>query len=97
MKRIALGLALVLFAGSAAAKEKVRWVNDWVAGGDKATVYLGRAEGLFAAEGLEVDDQVRPRIADAVTKLGHRGRPTWDGRPRRSAAGGAEAACRSRR
>ena len=68
MKRIALGLALVLFAGSAAAKEKVRWVNDWVAGGDKAIVYVGVHKGFFEAEGLEVEIMSGRGSADAVTK-----------------------------
>ena len=62
-------MALVLLAGSAAAKEKVRWVNDWLPGGDKAIVYVGVNQGFFDAEGLEVTIMSGRGSADAMTKI----------------------------
>jgi hypothetical protein len=47
----------------------VKWVNDWLPGGDKAVVYVGVHAGLFAAEGLDVEILSGRGSADAITKV----------------------------
>jgi NitT/TauT family transport system substrate-binding protein len=56
-------------AGEAVAREKVKWVNDWIPTGDKAVVYIGVHSGIFAAEGLDVEITSGRGSADAVTKI----------------------------
>ena len=48
---------------------KVRWLNDWLPAGDKAAIYLGVEQGLFAAEGIEVEIASARGGSDVVTKL----------------------------
>lgn len=58
-----------LFTQSALAADKVRWLNDWLPAGDKAAIYLGVEQGLFAAEGIEVEISSARGGSDVVTKL----------------------------
>ncbi len=58
-----------LFSQSALAADKVRWLNDWLPAGDKAAIYLGVEQGLFAAEGIEVEIASARGGSDVVTKL----------------------------
>src|SRR6266436_581326 len=60
---------LFVLTNSASAVEKVKWVNDWLPGGDKAVVYVGVHAGLFAAEGLDVEILSGRGSADAITKV----------------------------
>src|SRR5258708_34027774 len=60
---------LFVLTNSASAAEKVKWVNDWLPGGDKAVVYVGVHAGLFAAEGLDVEILSGRGSADAITKV----------------------------
>ncbi len=60
---------LALFSQSALAADKVRWLNDWLPAGDKAAIYLGVEQGLFAAEGIEVEIASARGGSDVVTKL----------------------------
>ena len=68
--RTLLASALLgLFSQSALAADKVRWLNDWLPAGDKAAIYLGVEQGLFAAEGIEVEIASARGGSDVVTKL----------------------------
>jgi NitT/TauT family transport system substrate-binding protein len=58
-----------LFSQAALAADKVRWLNDWLPAGDKAAIYLGVEQGLFAAEGIEVEIASARGGSDVVTKL----------------------------
>jgi len=69
LKHSALALGLLSIAGSAAAAEKIRWLNDWLPAGDKAVIYLGVEKGLFAAEDIEVEIASGRGGSDVVTKL----------------------------
>ena len=60
---------LALFSQSALAADKVRWLNDWLPAGDKAAIYLGVEQGLFAAEGIDVEIASARGGSDVVTKL----------------------------
>ncbi|GAB6389280.1 ABC transporter substrate-binding protein [Stutzerimonas marianensis] len=60
---------LALLSQSALAADKVRWLNDWLPAGDKAAIYLGVEQGLFAAEGIEVEIASARGGSDVVTKL----------------------------
>lgn len=69
-KKTLLASALVALCSNAAlAADKVRWLNDWLPAGDKAVIYLGVQEGLFAAEDIEVEISSARGGADVVTKL----------------------------
>ena len=69
-KKTLLASALfALFSQSALAADKVRWLNDWLPAGDKAAIYLGVEQGLFAAEGIEVEIASARGGSDVVTKL----------------------------
>ena len=52
---LAVALALLAFAGSAEAAEKVSFILNWVAGGDHAPYYYAKAKGWYADAGLDVD------------------------------------------
>ena len=67
--RTLLASVLALFSQSALAADKVRWLNDWLPAGDKAAIYLGVEQGLFAAEGIEVEIASARGGSDVVTKL----------------------------
>jgi len=60
---------LALLSQSSYAADKVRWLNDWLPAGDKAAIYLGVEQGLFAAEGIEVEIASARGGSDVVTKL----------------------------
>jgi NitT/TauT family transport system substrate-binding protein len=66
-----LAVASIILASSMPAKaiEKVTFQLDWLPAGDKAAVYVAKAKGLFAAEGLEVTLQSGRGSSDVVTKL----------------------------
>jgi len=69
-KKTLLASALfALFSQTALAADKVRWLNDWLPAGDKAAIYLGVEQGLFAAEGIEVEIASARGGSDVVTKL----------------------------
>ncbi|MBA1278259.1 ABC transporter substrate-binding protein [Stutzerimonas stutzeri] len=68
-KTLIVSTLLALFSQSALAADKVRWLNDWLPAGDKAAIYLGVEQGLFAAEGIEVEISSARGGSDVVTKL----------------------------
>jgi len=68
-KTLIASALLALFSQSALAADKVRWLNDWLPAGDKAAIYLGVEQGLFAAEGIEVEIASARGGSDVVTKL----------------------------
>jgi len=68
-KTLIASTLLALFSQTALAADKVRWLNDWLPAGDKATIYLGVEQGLFAAEGIEVEIASARGGNDVVTKL----------------------------
>jgi len=68
-KTLLASALLALFSQSALAADKVRWLNDWLPAGDKAAIYLGVEQGLFAAEGIEVEIASARGGSDVVTKL----------------------------
>ncbi len=68
LRALAIVVTAVL-AQTAAAQEKILYLNDWLPAGDKAPVYIAAAKGLFAAEGLEVTIQSGRGSSDVVTKL----------------------------
>ncbi|MHB0819236.1 ABC transporter substrate-binding protein [Stutzerimonas stutzeri] len=68
-KTLIASTLLALFSQSALAADKVRWLNDWLPAGDKAAIYLGVEQGLFAAEGIEVEIASARGGSDVVTKL----------------------------
>ena len=51
-KTLLASALLALFSQAALAADKERWLNDWLPAGDKAAIYLGVEQGLFAAEGI---------------------------------------------
>lgn len=63
---------LALFSQAALAADQVRWLNDWLPAGDKAVIYLGVEQGLFAAEDIEVNIGTARGGSDVVTKLATR-------------------------
>lgn len=68
-KTLLASFLLALFSQTALAADKVRWLNDWLPAGDKAAIYLGVEQGLFAAEGIEVEIASARGGSDVVTKL----------------------------
>lgn len=68
-KTLLASALFALFSQSALAADKVRWLNDWLPAGDKAAIYLGVEQGLFAAEGIEVEIASARGGSDVVTKL----------------------------
>ncbi|WP_278362343.1 ABC transporter substrate-binding protein [Stutzerimonas kunmingensis] len=68
-KTLVASALLALFSQTALAADKVRWLNDWLPAGDKAAIYLGVEQGLFAAEGIEVEIASARGGSDVVTKL----------------------------
>ncbi|EWC41769.1 ABC transporter substrate-binding protein [Stutzerimonas stutzeri] len=68
-KTLIASTLLALFSHSVLAADKVRWLNDWLPAGDKAAIYLGVEQGLFAAEGIEVEIASARGGSDVVTKL----------------------------
>lgn len=68
-KTLIASALLALFSQSVLAADKVRWLNDWLPAGDKAAIYLGVEQGLFAAEGIEVEIASARGGSDVVTKL----------------------------
>jgi len=68
-KTLLASALLALFSQTALAADKVRWLNDWLPAGDKAAIYLGVEQGLFAAEGIEVEIASARGGSDVVTKL----------------------------
>ena len=68
-KTLLASALLALFSQSALAADKVRWLNDWLPAGDKAAIYLGVEQGLFAAEGIDVEIASARGGSDVVTKL----------------------------
>lgn len=67
-----LAVASIVLATSvsAFAADKVTFQLDWLPAGDKAPVYVAKAKGLFAAEGLDVTIVSGRGSSDVVTKLG---------------------------
>ncbi|WP_313054710.1 ABC transporter substrate-binding protein [Pseudomonas lopnurensis] len=68
-KTLIASALLALCSNAALAADKVRWLNDWLPAGDKAAIYLGVEQGLFAAEGIEVEIASARGGNDVVTKL----------------------------
>ena len=68
-KTLLASFLLALFSQTALAADKVRWLNDWLPAGDKAAIYLGVEQGLFAAEGIDVEIASARGGSDVVTKL----------------------------
>ncbi|MCQ4308757.1 ABC transporter substrate-binding protein [Pseudomonas stutzeri] len=68
-KTLIASALLALFSHSVLAADKVRWLNDWLPAGDKAAIYLGVEQGLFAAEDIEVEIASARGGSDVVTKL----------------------------
>jgi NitT/TauT family transport system substrate-binding protein len=68
-KTLMTSALLVLFSQASLAVEKVRWLNDWLPAGDKAAIYLGVEQGLFAAEGIEVEIASARGGSDVISKL----------------------------
>ncbi len=66
--------SLIAFAMASAsqlalAADKVNFQLDWLAGGDKAPIYVGLQQGYFAAENLDVSIATGRGSSDAITKI----------------------------
>ncbi|MCU4676064.1 ABC transporter substrate-binding protein [Catenovulum sp. 2E275] len=61
--------ALVVTSASSFALEKVVYQLDWLPGGDKAPVYVGKAKGFFKDVGIDVDIAQGRGSTDAITKM----------------------------
>lgn len=66
---VAAGIVFATSASSVLAADKVTFLIDWLPAGDKASVYVAQAKGLFTAEGLDVTIQSGRGSSDVVTKL----------------------------
>ena len=55
--------------GTVLAAEKVVFVGDWPAGGDKALPFYAMHKGLFAAEGLDVTISSARGSSDAIESI----------------------------
>jgi len=63
-------LAFLLAAAPAFAADRIRFQFDWLPSGEQAALYLGIQQGVFAAEGLDVQITPGRGSADALAKLG---------------------------
>src|SRR5215210_4893270 len=57
MRLFLAALAAVFFAGPAAAADKVVLMLNWYVYGEHAPFYYGKAKGIFAAEGIDLEIQ----------------------------------------
>lgn len=57
------------FASAAHATDKINFQLDWLAGGDKAPVYVGIAKGFFAKQDLDVSVTPGSGSNDALTRI----------------------------
>ena len=62
-------LSSSLLCGSAHAADKLIFQFGWVPGGDRAAYYLAKKEGLFAAQGLDVELRSGKGSTDTLSKL----------------------------
>jgi NitT/TauT family transport system substrate-binding protein len=57
LRILAVAFCAVLFAGPAAAADKVILMLNWYVYGEHAPFYLGKEKGLYAAEGIDLEIQ----------------------------------------
>ncbi|WP_017446475.1 ABC transporter substrate-binding protein [Gayadomonas joobiniege] len=69
IKQAVIATTLFSLASTAYALEKVTYQLDWLPGGDKAPVYVGKAKGFFASQGIEVKVAQGRGSTDAITKM----------------------------
>ena len=69
LSKLVVAAALAASSASSFALEKVVYQLDWLPGGDKAPVYVGKAKGFFEAEGIEVKIAQGRGSTDAITKM----------------------------
>ncbi len=69
IKTASIAAALSTFASSPFAADKVTFQLDWLPGGDKAPVYVGIEEGIFADAGLDVSIANGRGSTEAITKI----------------------------
>jgi len=67
--KLAAGATLIASTASTFALEKVVYQLDWLPGGDKAPVYVGKEKGFFKELGLEVQIAQGRGSTDAITKM----------------------------
>lgn len=61
--------AAMNMTGSAAAADKLTYMNDWLPGGDKALPFYAVQKGLFAAEGIDLTVQTARGSSEAITRI----------------------------
>lgn len=69
LSKLAFAAALVASSASSYALEKVVYQLDWLPGGDKAPVYVGKEKGFFKEQGIEVKIAQGRGSTDAITKM----------------------------
>ncbi len=69
LSKLVVAAALVATSASSFALEKVVYQLDWLPGGDKAPVYVGKAKGFFKEQGIEVKIAQGRGSTDAITKM----------------------------